>query len=304
MPQFRSGLVHTPVTPFKADNSVDYETYGKLLEFHVRHGADSLALPMHAGESVSLTDGERRELLEFAVKKVGGRVPVIAHVSESGTAMAADLARHAERAGAAAIVATTPYYWTPPAGMLLEHFVQIGSAVKLPFFIYNTPDELPGNKVTTDLVLKLMERVPTLAGIVDASLDWQFMIQVLASAKRVRSDFQLISGTEYMVSAGAIGATGVFAPLAGIAPKLVRELYERFREDQHHEARAVQEQIAELRQVVRRASVAGLKAGMRAMARDCGVPRAPLEPLSAEHTGVLERGLANMAALRGSPRGW
>lgn len=304
MPQFQSGLVHTPVTPFKANNSIDYETYGRLLEFHVRHGADSLALPMHAGESVSLTDRERRELLEFAVKHVRGRVPVIAHVSESGTAMAADLARHAERAGASAVVATTPYYWTPPAAMLLEHFAQIGSAVKLPFFIYNTPDELPGNKVTTDLVLKLMERLPTFGGIVDASLDWQFMIQVLAAAKRVRASFQLISGTEYMVSAGAIGATGVFAPLAGIAPQLVRELYERFREDRHHEARTVQEQVAELRQIVHRASVAGLKAGMRAMGRDCGVPRAPLEALPAEAASALERGLTNMTVLRGCPRGW
>jgi 4-hydroxy-tetrahydrodipicolinate synthase len=304
MPRFSTGLVHTPVTPFTADNSVDYDAYARLLEFHVRHGADSIALPMHAGESVSLTDGERRSLLEFAVKTVGGRVPVIAHVSESGTAMAADLARHAERAGASAIVATTPYYWTPPAAMLLEHFAQIGTAVQLPFFIYNAPDELPGNKVTTDLVLKLMERVPTLAGIVDASRDWQFMIQVLASAKRVRSSFQLISGTEYMVSAGAIGATGVFAPLAGIAPELVRGLYEHFREDRHHEARGLQEQVAELRQIVHRASVAGLKAGMRAMGRDCGVPRAPLEPLSAEVMSGLEHALANMAALRGSPRGW
>ncbi|HWI14810.1 MAG TPA: dihydrodipicolinate synthase family protein, partial [Burkholderiales bacterium] len=208
------------------------------------------------------------------------------------------------RAGASAIVATTPYYWTPPAGMLLEHFAQIGAAVKLPFFVYNTPDELPGNKVTTDLMLKLMERLPNLAGIVDASLDWQFMIQVLAAAKRVRAGFQLVSGTEYMVSAGAIGATGAFAPLAGIAPHLVRGLYEQFRHDRHHEARAAQEQVAELRQIVHRASVAGLKAAMRAMGRDCGIPRVPLEPLAADATQELERRLANMDVLRACPRGW
>lgn len=304
MPRFRTGLVHTPVTPFKVDNAIDYDTYGKLLDFHVSHGADSLALPMHAGESVSLTDGERRELLEFAVKRVRGRVPVIAHVSESGTAIAVELAKHAERAGAAAIVATAPYYWTPPAAMLLEHFVQIGSAVRLPFFVYNTPDELPGNKITTDLMLKLMERVPTLAGIVDASLDWQFMIQVLAAARRVREGFQLVSGTEYMVSAGAIGATGAFAPLAGVAPELVSELYEHFHNDRHHEARAVQEQVAQLRQTVHRASVAGLKAAMRAMGRECGIPRAPLEPLTPDAAKELERGLATMEVLRGAARGW
>ena len=90
MAPFKPGLVHTPVTPFTNDGRIDYETYGKLIEFHLEHGAESLALPMHAGESVSLTDAERRELLEFALKQVKGRVPVIAHASQSGTGIAAE----------------------------------------------------------------------------------------------------------------------------------------------------------------------------------------------------------------------
>ena len=96
---------------------------------------------------VSLPDGERRALLEFAIKQVNGRKPVIAHVSETGTGIAAALARHAEKAGATAIVATTPYYWTPPAAMVLEHFRRIGAAVTIPFFVYNAPEEMPGGKV-------------------------------------------------------------------------------------------------------------------------------------------------------------
>ena len=103
-------------------------------------------LPMHAGESVSLTDDERRALLEFAIKTVAGREPVIAHVSDAGTAIAAALARHAQAAGAAAIVATTPYYWTPPPAMVLEHFAQIGAAVDIPFFVYNAPEEMAGDQ--------------------------------------------------------------------------------------------------------------------------------------------------------------
>ena len=106
MSSFQPGLVHTPVTPFTREARIDYDGYGKLIEFHLRQGAESLALPMHAGESVSLTDEERRTLLEFAIRQVKGRVPVIAHVSDSGTAIAAARARHAEQAGAAAIVAT------------------------------------------------------------------------------------------------------------------------------------------------------------------------------------------------------
>src|SRR5262245_8082528 len=108
MPVFAPGLVHTPVTPFAGDGAIDVALYGRLIDFHLANGAQALALPMHAGESVSLTDRERRRVIEYAIGHVQGRVPVIAHVSDAGTAMAAALARHAREAGAAAVVATTP----------------------------------------------------------------------------------------------------------------------------------------------------------------------------------------------------
>src|SRR6202795_1996102 len=102
MATFKPGLVHTPVTPFKRDHSIDFDAYGKLLEFHLRNGAEALALPMPQGEDMSLTDAERRTLVEFALKHVKGRVPVIAHVSDAGTSIAIERTRHAEKAGAAA----------------------------------------------------------------------------------------------------------------------------------------------------------------------------------------------------------
>src|SRR5688500_4588653 len=154
MTPFTPGLVHTPVTPFGTDDAIAWRKYGKLIDFHLANGAEALALPMHVGESVSLTDDEQRKLLVFALKRVGGKVPVIAHVSDSGTAIAADRAVHAEKAGAAALVVTTPYYWTPPADMLLEHFAQIGAAVSLPFYLWYAPEEMRGPRITPDLVLK------------------------------------------------------------------------------------------------------------------------------------------------------
>jgi 4-hydroxy-tetrahydrodipicolinate synthase len=302
--QFEAGLVHIPVTPFTREHRVDFDLYARIIEFHLRNGADSLALPMHVGESVSLGDEERESLLEFAVKQVRGRVPVIAHVSQSGTGMAVALARHAERAGAAALVATTPYYWTPPPAMLLEHFAQIGSAARLPFFVWNAPDEMGGTKVTTELALKLVERLKNFAGVVDSSLDWQFMIEVISSARRSSRDFQLLSGTEYMISSGAIGGTGVFTALAGVAPKIVRELYEHCRQEQYGRGRRSQEAIAALRQAVKRNGVAGLKGALRAMGRDCGEPRPPLRPLGEEEYGRLSDAISAMAFLRAEPRGW
>jgi dihydrodipicolinate synthase/N-acetylneuraminate lyase len=300
MSEFEPGLVHTPVTPFTRGNRIDYDTFAKLIEFHLRSGADSLALPMHIGESVSLTDEEQRALLAFAIKQVNSRKPIIAHASDAGSAIAADRARHAQGLGAAAIVSTTPYYWTPPPHMIIEHFAAIGSAVSIPFFVYNSPEEIPGTKITAELCLKLIDRLPNFAGVVDLSLDWQFMIELLTYAKRKRPDFALIAGTEHMVSAAATGATGLFSPLAGVAPKLVRQLFDGCRNDHLVETRSAQEAAAALRQYLK--SSGNLKAALRTMGRDCGVPRPPLQAPDAEATRALAVSLEPM--LRDEPRGF
>jgi 4-hydroxy-tetrahydrodipicolinate synthase len=304
MPVFQPGLVHTPMTPFTRERALDLDLYAKLIEFHIGHGADALALPMHAGESVGLPDDERRALLAYAIKCVNGRKPVIAHVSEAGTGIAAALARHAQEVGATAIVATTPYYWTPPPAMVIEHFVQIGAAVSIPFFLYNAPEDMQGSKVTAELCLKLIDRLPNFAGVVDLSLDWQFMIELMTDAPQRRPAFELLAGAELLVSAAAIGATGMFAPIAGIAPKLVRTLYDLCRDQKLFEARVPQEAIAALRQVLKPGGVAGLKAAMRAMGRDCGEPRPPVLPLDAVAYQKLVGELDAIAALRAEPRGW
>jgi 4-hydroxy-tetrahydrodipicolinate synthase len=304
MPAFQPGLVHTPVTPFASDGRIDFDRFGQVIDFHVGNGADALALPMHAGESVSLSEDEKRAVLTFAIRRVGRKVPVIAHASNAGTAIAAALARDAQAAGAAAVVATTPYYWTPPPAMLLEHFVAIGSAIDIPFYVLNAPEEMAGTKVTAELTLKLIETLSNFAGIVDLGLDWQFMIELMTEAPRLRTGFQLLSGNELIVSAGAIGATGMFSSLAAIAPKLVRRLYNLCRVQDYFAARAPQEEVATLRQLLKSGGVAGLKAALRVMERDCGEPRPPLLALDAAASAQLAMGLAALPALRAEPRGW
>ena len=107
-----------------------------------------------------------------------------------------------------------------------------------------------------------------------------------------------------MVSAAAIGATGMFSPLAGVAPKLVRKLHDLCRDDRLFEARKAQEAVAALRQWVKPGGVGGLKAAMRAMGRDCGEPRPPLQALDAGASGKLAAELGAIPALRDEPRGW
>ena len=305
MANLKLGLVHTPITPFKADRKIDFGLFESVIAFHLKNGAEGLAIQMHTGESVSLSDAEQRQLLEFTIRQVKGRVPVIAHTSDAGTQIASDRARHAQDIGAAAVIATTPYYWTPPPAMIVEHFARIGSAVTIPFYVFHTPDELAATKLSADLVLKLIDRLPNFAGLVDSSHQWQFMIDTISAAWRVRPDFQLISGTEYMVSAGTIGASAMFSSLAAVAPKLVRSLYDICRTEKYFDARKPQENVAALRQAVKRAGgIEALKGAMRAMGRDCGDTRPPLDKLKAERYEKLAAELAAMPFLRDEPKGW
>jgi dihydrodipicolinate synthase/N-acetylneuraminate lyase len=298
---FAFGLVHAPLTPFR-DGRIDYATYGKLLDFHIRHGAEGLALPMHAGESVSLSVGERQELLSFAVRHVDGRVPILAHVSEAGTEIAASLAVHAKQSGAAALIATVPYYWTPPQSMLVEHFEAIGKAGGLPFFVLNTPEEMAEVEFASTSVVDLIGRLPAFAGLIDTGLDWQYMIEVVTVARAKKPDFQFISGTEYMISAAAIGATGLLSPLASVAPVLVRGLYRACRSESFAAARPLQEDAAILFRALRDAGVSGLKAAAAIQGRDCGEPRPPLPPWREKE--ALLRSLQQAVSIKSEPRGW
>lgn len=231
-------------------------------------------------------------------------MPVIAHVSDAGTRIAANRARHAQDAGASAIVATTPYYWTPPPAMVLEHLARIGGAVSVPFYVFYTPGELGATKLDPDLIVKLIGRLGNFAGLIDASLEWQFMILTMTAAWQARPEFQLVSGTEYMVSAGAIGATSMFSSLAGVAPVLVRKLYDICRTEKYFDARQTQKDLAALRQSVKRGGTGGLKGAMRAMGRACGQPRPPLDPLGEDGYAKLAAEIGAMTVLREEPRGW
>jgi 4-hydroxy-tetrahydrodipicolinate synthase len=300
---FKFGLAHAPVTPF-ANGKVDTARYGKILDFHLKHGAEALALPMHAGESVSLTADERKALLEFAVAHVQGRAPIIVNVSEAGTALACALASHAAKAGAAALIANVPYYWTPPQSMLVEHFAVIAKAGGIPLFVLNSPDEMNQMEIASKTVVELLNRAPNFLGLIDSSLDWQYMIEIVTLGREARPDFQFVSGTEYMISAAAVGATGMVSSVAAIAPTVVKELYSLCLAEKFNEARPAQEKAAILFRALREHGVSTLKAAMKSMGRECGTPRAPLPELDEAGTQVLLAELAAAGTTGSEPRDW
>lgn len=304
MTTFKPGLVHVPVTPFRADQSIDYERYAGVLDFHLKNGAEALALPMPQGEDVSLTDAEQRALLAFALKHVAGRAPVIAHVSDPGTAIAVARAKHAATLGAAAIASHPPYFWHPRPAMVAEHLVQIGRATELPFFICTPVVEDAGTHLTAEIVLDVLKQLDNVAGLVDASMRFVFMVETLDLGREIRPTFELLAGTDLMVPNRVVGGSGAFSPLASVAPRLVRELHELCRTQQFVQARKIQEQLAELHHLVKKAGRSGLKGAMRALGRDCGEPRLPALGLGEVELAQFMERVSALPYLRAEPRGW
>lgn len=296
-------LVDTPLTPFDDNGNVDLALYERGLAFHLNNGASAICAPTHLGESPSLTEEERRALIRVTVLAVNGKVPVFAHVSCPGTILTVRAAVDAEQAGASAIVVTTPYYWKPPEDMLRNHFTEVASAVKLPVLLVNSPADMRV-ALTSKLVVELAAAMENIVGIVDASFDWEFLIDMLPKVRKVRPEFLLYSAAEYFVTNKAIGGTGTFSPLSAIAPKLVRELHALCMQEKYLEARATQFSASHLLGILKPWNAAATKHVMGRLGRPFGITRPPLMAFDELSGADLWRRVQETGVLTAETQGW
>jgi 4-hydroxy-tetrahydrodipicolinate synthase len=298
------GIIHVPVTPFKSENKVDLETFGRVIEFLLRHNAASLCINLHLAESLNLTLDERKLLAKAAVDVTAGRVPVIVHVSTPGTDQAVDLARHAEQVGADCVMAIAPYYWKPSQEQLYEHFAAIITATDLPFIAYNSPTIMDGVGIAPATLTALMQRFPKFIGLKEASHNWEKYLELGRAAKTVRSDFGLFVGTEWIVPSLTLGGTACMSIFGGIAPRFVQALYGATTSGQLKDALALQYKFSELYQIVKVEYPAPTKAMWEIMGRPVGAPRLPNRPVSAGRKNELRRALETLGLFDTEPHGW
>lgn len=298
------GVIGAPVTPFTETGAVDLTTLEQICDFLIARGVHGLALPMHTGESLNLTMSERSQLVETAVAAAGGRVPVLAHVSLPGTDQVIELARHAEKAGAAAVIVVTPYHWRPPRPALMAHFTAVAQAVSVDVLAYNFPSRL-GVGLDADLLADLIGRCGNFAGVKDASYDMQSFTEACARTSALRPGFAMMTGIEYLLTSMPVGGAGCFSPSAAIAPGLVRSLYEACRDGDFGLARPLQYRASALWHLLRETGYpASVKAAMALFGRPAGGVRLPLLDLDGEAAERLRRGLADLGLLDTEPHGW
>jgi 4-hydroxy-tetrahydrodipicolinate synthase len=298
------GIIHVPVTPFTPDNKVDLDTFARVIEFLVAQNAASLCINLHLAESLNLTLDERKLLAEAAVEVTAGRVPVIVHVSMPGTDHAVDLARHAEAAGADCVIAIAPYYWKPSQAALYEHFSAIMSATGLPFIAYSSPTIMDGIGIAPATLVKLIERFPKFIGLKEASHNWEKYLELGRAAKKVRPDFGLFVGTEWMIPCLILGGTACMSIFGGIAPRFVHALYTATTGGALKDALELQYKFSELYQIAKVEYPAPTKAMWEIMGRPVGSPRLPNRPLSPGAKKEIRRTLETLGLFDTEPHGW
>jgi 4-hydroxy-tetrahydrodipicolinate synthase len=298
------GVMHVPVTPFTAENTLDIATYEKSVDFHIRCGTSALCVILHAAESLNLTLAERMTLAEVSVKVAAKRVPVIVHVSTPGTDDAITLAQHAERVGADGICLISPYYWPLPEAAQIDHFVRVFDSVRIAAMAYNSPLLQAGVGLKPHVLVRLIERFEHFVGLKEASHNFETFIELRRAAIAVRPEFGLILGVEYILPAVALGGVGAMSIFGGIAPRLATKLYEASVSGRLEEARALQDKASHLWQILKLEYPAPIKAGMKMMGRPVGHTRGPMRDLDDDGLNRLRHQLESLDIFNSEPHGW
>lgn len=232
-----TGVGTAIVTPMNTDGSINYDEFGKLIEFQIANGADALVVCGTTGEASTMPDEEHLECIGYAVKKVAHRVPVIAGTGANDTAHGIRLSAAAEKLGADALLQVTPYYNKASQRGLVKHFTAIANSVKIPIILYNVPSRT-GCNISID-TYKELAKVPNIVATKEASGNMSLAAEIAAY-----TDLDIYSGNDDQVMPIlSLGGKGVISVTSNLMPKEKHDEVALFNAGKQAEALAIQAKI-------------------------------------------------------------
>ncbi|SJZ54790.1 4-hydroxy-tetrahydrodipicolinate synthase [Garciella nitratireducens] len=208
------------VTPFHEDRSINFEEFGKLLDWHVEQGTDAIIVCGTTGEAATLTKEEQQETIQFAVDRINKRIPVIAGTGSNHTAHAIEMSQYAESVGVDGLLVINPYYNKTTQKGIIAHFYAIADSVSIPIIVYNVPGRTGMN--ISPATLKELSKHKNIIGVKEASGN---ISQIADIAMLCGSDFSIYSGNDdHIVPILSLGGVGVISVSANIIPKDMHDL--------------------------------------------------------------------------------
>ncbi len=275
------------VTPFTNDG-IDFDKLGELIEFQIKEGTDAIVICGTTGEASTMPDDEHIAAIEYTVKKVAGRVPVIAGTGSNDTRHAIHLSKRAEEVGADAILSVSPYYNKTTQRGLYEHFKAVAENIGIPMILYNVPSRTNLN-INPDTIKKLSE-IDNIVGIKECNLN-----QVAETINLCGDDFTIYSGEDGLViPLMSLGGKGVISVMANIIPKDTHDMAAKYLAGDIEEARKLQLKVTELvKALFIEVSPIPIKEAMNLMGIDVGKCRMPLVDMSEANKQVLIKAMQN-----------
>ncbi len=217
------GVAPALVTPFAADDTIDEDAFRRLIDIQIEGGVSALVVLGTTGENPTVTEAERRQLVDAAVETTDGRVPVIVGTGTNNTDESVAFSEAALTAGADGLLVVGPYYNKPSQAGFRAHVETIAEAADAPLILYNVPSRTSFN-IAPETALHLAEEVPQVAGIKEASGEVDQISDLLAH----RPDgFGVYSGDDEMtLPLLALGGDGAVSVISNAVPKLFCDLVE------------------------------------------------------------------------------
>lgn len=271
------------ITPFK-DDKVNYEKLSELIEWHIENKTDAIIICGTTGESATMTDKERREVIKFTVDKVNKRIPVIAGSGSNNTAYSIELSQYCEEVGVDGLLVVTPYYNKSTQDGMIKHFEAIANSVNLPIILYNVPGRTGLNILPQ--TVKELSNIENIIAIKEASGD---ISQVAEIARLCGEDFYIYSGNDdQIVPVLSLGGKGVISVVANILPKETHDIVEKYLNSDIVGSRKLQLDMNELiNSLFIEVNPIPVKAAMNLMGMEVGSLRLPLTEISESNCKVL-----------------
>jgi len=287
--RYLSGSAVALVTPFKNDGSVDTDAIRRLVQFQIEAGTDIIIPCGTTGESPTLSAEEQITIIRTVKEEANDKIIVAAGAGTNDTTHAVELAKKAEKAGAAAILSVAPYYNKPSQEGMYQHYRHIAEAVSVPIIIYNVPGRT-GSNVAASTILRLARNFKNIAAVKEASENFAQIAELLDERPE---HFAVLTGEDSLILPFmAMGGDGVISVAANEIPMQIKQLVEAARNGNLEEARAMNKRYRKLLKLnFLESNPVPVKYALAKMGMIEENYRLPLVPLSVENKLTLDQEL-------------
>ena len=283
------------VTPFKDNYEVNFEKLGELIDFQINNQTDAIIICGTTGESATLSIEEHKEVIRYCIKRVAGRVPVIAATGSNCTETAIELSRDAEKDGADGLLVVTPYYNKATQKGLVEHYTMIAESVELPIIMYNVPSRT-GCNILPATAAEIAKKNKNIVAIKDAVGN---LAQTAQTANLAGTNLDIYSGNDDEVLPSlSLGGLGVISVLSNIMPKETHDMVMNYMSGNVEAAREFQlKAIPLINALFCEVNPIPVKTALNLMGMNVGPLRRPMSPMEPQNVERLKKAMADMGLL-------